>query len=68
VLGVSGVAFFLFTTFKRKQHVKGKEKEKEKERKRKKKKGNLSIANRIAKLLYSTFERVPVVFYHATPC
>ena len=40
--------------------------EKEKEKKRK---GNKpSYVNRIATLLYSTFERVPVVFYRATLC
>jgi len=39
-------------------------KEKEKEKKRKPK----VIANRIAMLPYSTFERVPVIFYHANSC
>jgi len=34
-----------------------------KEKKRKENKP--SYVNRIATLLYSTFERVPVVFYHA---
>ena len=43
---------------------KGKGKEKEKEGK-KKKENKPSYINRIATLLYSTFERVPVVFYHA---
>jgi len=37
---------------------KGKRKEKEKENKP-------SYVDRIATLLYSTFKRVPVVFYHA---
>ena len=43
-----------------------KEKEKEEKRKGKKKKENKpSYVNRITTLLYSTFERVSVVFYHA---
>ena len=41
-------------------------KEKEKEREEEKKRKLPKIANRIATLLYSTFERVPVVFYRAT--
>jgi len=42
------------------------EKEKRKRKEKEKKKGNKpSYVNRIAILLYSTFERVPVVFYHA---
>jgi len=45
---------------------KGKEKEKKKKKKKKRKEKLPKIANRIATLLYSTFERVPVVFYHAT--
>ena len=45
---------------------KEKEKEKKKKRKRKRKEKLPKIANRIATLLYSTFERVPIVFYHAT--
>ena len=49
--------------------IKEKEKEKKrKEKKRKEKENNPSYANRIAILLYSTFERVPVVFYHANLC
>ena len=49
--------------------IKEKEKEKKKKRKkRKEKENNPSYANRIAILLYSTFERVPVVFYHANLC
>ena len=43
---------------------KGKGKEKEKKGK-KKKENKPSYINRIATLLYSTFERVPVVFYCA---
>jgi len=47
---------------KRKKKKKGKIKGKRKERK----KGNKpSYVNRIATLLYSTFKRVPVVFYCA---
>ena len=43
-------------------------KKKKRKRKRKRKKENKpSYINRIATLLYSTFERVPVVFYHANP-
>ena len=38
---------------------------KEKKKKGKKKENKPSYVNRIATLLYSTFERVPVVFYHA---
>ena len=45
---------------------KEKEKEKKKKRKRKRKEKLPKIANRITTLLYSTFERVPVVFYRAT--
>ena len=41
-------------------------KEKEKEREEEKKRKLPKIANRIATLLYFTFERVPVVFYHTT--
>jgi len=41
-----------------------KEKEKEKE---KRKKTKLIYINRITILLYSTFKRVFVVFYHANP-
>jgi len=44
---------------------KGKEKEKKRKRKERKKENKPSYVNRIATLLYSTFERVPVVFYHA---
>jgi len=46
---------------------KGQRKREGKEKKKKgKKKGNKpSYVNRIATLLYSTFKRVPVVFYHA---
>jgi len=40
---------------------------KEREKKRKKKKKKPCYANRIATLLYSTLERVPVVFYRASP-
>jgi len=47
-----------------KLHEKGKTKTKTKN-KNKKKKNKPIYANRIATLLYSTFERVPVVFYHA---
>ena len=43
------------------------EKEKEKEKEKRKKTKPIYV-NRIATLLYSTFERVPVVFYHANPC
>ena len=43
-----------------------KEKEKEKKKKKKEKEKLSKIANRIATLLYSTFERVPVVFCRAT--
>jgi len=44
-------------------------KEKEKKRKRKNRRKTKSVyVNRIATLLYSTFERVPVVFYHANLC
>jgi len=38
---------------------------KEKKKKEKKKGNKPSYVNRIATLLYSTFERVPVVFYYA---
>jgi len=41
-------------------------KKKEKEKEKKKKEKLPKIANRIVILLYSTFERVPVVFYRAT--
>jgi len=41
-------------------------KEKERENEKERKKENKPIyANRITTLLYSTFERVPIVFYHA---
>jgi len=44
-------------------------KKKEKEKEKKEMKKNKPIyANRIATLLYSAFERVPVVFYHANLC
>jgi len=42
----------------------GRQYENEKEEK---KKNKPSYINRIATLLYSTFERVPVVFYYANP-
>ena len=42
-----------------------KEKEKEKE---KRKKNKPIYVNRIASLLYSTFKRVPIVFYHVNSC
>ena len=38
---------------------------KKRKKKRKKKENKLHYVNRIAILLYSTFKRVPVVFYHA---
>ena len=41
--------------------------EKKKKKKKRKEKPKV-IANRIAMLLYSTFERVPVIFYHANFC
>jgi len=44
--------------------MKMKRKEKEKEGKENKP----SYANRIITLLYSTFKRVPAVFYHANLC
>jgi len=44
--------------------MKRKEKEKEKEGKENKP----SYTNRITILLYSTFKRVPAVFYHANLC
>ena len=43
------------------------EKKKEKKKKKRKEKPKI-IANRIAMLLYSTFKRVPVIFYHANSC
>ena len=45
-----------------------KEKEKERKEKEKKKENKPSYTNRIATLLYSTFERVSVVFYCANLC
>jgi len=42
--------------------------EKEKERKKRGKGNKPSYVDRIATLLYSTFERVSVVFYRATLC
>jgi len=50
------------------QHGKRKKKKKEKikeKEKKEQKENKLIYVNRIATLLYSTFERVPVVFYHA---
>jgi len=47
---------------------KGKRKGKKKKGKRKRKRNKPIYANRIATLLYSTYERVPVVFYHANLC
>jgi len=47
------------------QHEKRKENENENEKEKKRKENKPSYVNRIATLLYSTFERVPVVFYHA---
>jgi len=45
------------------------EKKKEKKKKKKKRKEKPKIiANRIVILLYSTFERVSVIFYHANSC
>jgi len=44
-----------------KQHKKGKKKKKKKKRKEKNKP---IYAKRITILLYTTFKRVPVVFYH----
>ena len=50
-----------------KLHEKEKKRGKEKIRKEKERKRNyLIFANRITILLYSTFERVSVVFYYAT--
>jgi len=46
------------------QHKKGKRKEKENKRKQKKKTNQTMITGSLH-LLYSTFERVPVVSYHA---
>ena len=46
-----------------------KEKERKEKGKKKKRKGNKpSYINRIVTLLYSTFERVPIIFYHTTLC
>jgi len=52
------------------QQKKRKRKGKKRKRERKKRgRGNKpSYVDRIATLLYSIFERVPVVFYHATLC
>ena len=46
---------------------KKKEKKKKKKKKKRKEKPKI-IANRIVILLYSTFERVSVIFYHANSC
>ena len=45
-----------------------KKKKKKRKKKEKRKKTKPIYVNRIATLLYSTFERIPVVFYHANPC
>jgi len=44
-----------------------KKKEKKKKKKKRKEKPKM-IANRIAMLPYSTFERVPMIFYYANSC